>query len=136
MKQIYDDNFLLTRLFTKLETNKKQKLVITKTQTKKQNRKTFVTNFSAICQSLKRTDITVKNFIENAIERSTSIMENGSLVIPGKFEQAEIEKIFTDYVRSNVLCQEEKCLSGNTEIIKDSRVTYLVCKTCKSKKVI
>ena len=136
MEQLYDTEFLLERLFDKLESNKSQRFMAVKPISIKQNRKTHITNFDAFCKSIKRDPNTVKTYIEEQLAKDSSITLNGTLIINRIYHQHEIDKVFVSYIKTFVLCAESKCGSGNTEFIKENRITYLVCKVCNSKKAL
>lgn len=132
----YSDEFLLHRIFSKLEETKRKKLVVEKLIIEKKNGKTFVTNFLSFCESVKRDANSVQSYIENDLQIKTSLMENGTLIINKVYPAGDIEKTFERYARSYVICAEPKCGSGNTEIIKENRINYIYCHTCKSKKSV
>ena len=136
MEVLYDDSFLFERIFSKLQANKSQKLIVEKPATTKKNRKTFFTNFISFCDSIKRSQSAVETFIKNELQIETSVMENGTLCINKIYQQQDIEKVCKNYIKSYVLCSEQRCGSGNTEIKKEGRINYLVCNVCKSRKAI
>lgn len=136
MKQIYEDDFLLDRIFTKLKDNKTKKLVVTKPTIEKKNGKTYITNFTDVCNSIKRDLHDIKTYIETELQIETSIMENGTMLINKIYHQKDIEPLFSAYIKTFVICPEKNCGSGNTEIIKEHRIKFLVCNVCKSQKSI
>lgn len=133
---LYSDEFLLDRLYKKIEGKTSQKYIVTKPISEKKNRKTFIINFGAVCTSLRRELNALKTYIETELQIDTSIMENNVLVINKIYQQSDIEKVISRFIKTYVLCSEPKCGSGNTEIIKENRISYLVCKVCCSKKAI
>jgi len=133
---LYDDDFLIDRIFNKLQENKSQKLIVQKPETIRQNRKTFFTNFLLFCESIKRNHSAVESFIKNELQIEASIMENGALCMNKIYQQQDIEKVCKNYIKTYVICSEQKCGSGNTEIIKEGRINYLICKMCKSRKAL
>ena len=136
MTNEYSDEFLLNRIFSKLEETKRKKLIVEKLIIEKKNRKTFVTNFISFCDSTKRDSNSVKLYIETDLQIKTSLMENGTLIINKVYPIGDIEKVFERYAKTYVICAEPKCSSGNTEIIRQNRINYIFCHTCKSKKSI
>lgn len=136
MEQIYEDDYLLERLFDKLESNKSQKLVAVKPKSIKQNKKTHITNFVEFCKSINREPNSVKIYIDERLAKDSSISSTGVLIINKIYHQHEIDKDFMAYIKEYVLCPEIKCGSGNTNIIKENRITYLLCNSCHSKKAL
>ena len=136
MEVLYDDSFLLERIFSKLQENKSQKLIVEKPETTRQNRKTFFTNFTSFCDSVKRNHSAVEAFIKSELQVETSVMGNGILCINKIYQQQDIEKVCKNYIKSYVICSEQRCGSGNTEIIKEGRINFLVCNVCKSRKAV
>jgi translation initiation factor 2 subunit 2 len=136
MEKIYDEHYLLERLFEKLEQNKPQRLIAVKPKSEKINRKTHVTNFEIFCNSVKRDINSVKNYIDEQLDKNSSISSTGVLIIDRIYHQYEIDKVFMSYITSYVLCSEPKCGSGNTQLIKENRLTYLFCNTCNCKKAL
>ncbi len=78
----------------------------------------------------------VKSFIEKDLKIETSLNEDNVLIFEKEYQSIPIENAITKYVKKYVICLEPKCGSGDTEIIKENRITYLACKTCCSKKSI
>lgn len=62
--------------------------------------------------------------------------DRGSLIFDNRCNENEIKKHYIAYIKEFVMCKEGTCGSGSTEIVKDNRVIYLVCKSCNSKRAI
>lgn len=129
---LYSDDFLIKRLVSKMS-NSTQRFVVKNPQSKRLNRKTFFSNFESCCKHINRDSNLVKNYIDICFNVPSSVLKNGTLVIEKMYTQFEIEKVFEEYIKEYVLCPEEKCKSGNTEIIRDNKLTFLVCKVCHAK---
>ena len=137
MEVIYTDEYLLKRLFSKLNT-KSQKSSALRPDIERKNGKVIFINFSAFCDSIKRDQQVVKKFIETELKKDSSILPSGALIIDKSDKSTSDDammKMLTRYMEKYVLCQEKSC-KGNTEIVKDGRITYLICKQCHSKKAI
>ena len=50
------------------------------------------------------------------------------------YKSSQIINCITNYMKEYVLCG--LCKSGNTEILKIERITYISCDSCKSQKAI
>jgi len=138
MGVLYTDDFLLNRLFGKLDATNKAKAVLMP-QIDRKNRKTQFVNFAAFCGSIKRDEQTIKKFIEIELNTTSSILPSGGLLIDKMDKttsESEMQNILMRYMTEFILCHEKKCKSNNTKIVKDNRITYLVCNQCQSKKPI
>jgi translation initiation factor 2 beta subunit (eIF-2beta)/eIF-5 len=132
---LYDDDFMLSRLIQSIDREgHKFSPIIPVVQ--KKDRKTFIFNFETVCKYLKRDTLHIKIYLEKELEVESSINQAGALIITGMYDPKRIKKIIEQYVTTFVLCKEDKCRSGLTEIVKEDRHTYLVCSVCKSKNFI
>eukprot|EP00733_Pompholyxophrys_punicea_P002433 Pompholyxophrys_punicea_v1_NODE_1896_length_516_cov_1.253796.p1 type:complete len:141 gc:universal NODE_1896_length_516_cov_1.253796:37-459(+) len=140
MKELYTIDFLLDRLFEKLESDKKDSKKFTSKKPKIviQNRKTIITNFAELCNIFNRDMNTVKSYIDNELKVTSSIFgdENDMLQINNIYKPSHIEEVLMKYIKTHVVCSEPKCCSGNTEIIREDRLVFLKCNSCHSKKSI
>jgi translation initiation factor 2 subunit 2 len=137
MEEIYTTQFLLNRAFEKMENvGKKKKFSMKKPEVKKQNRKTYIKNFVTLCNSINRDINHVKTFMENELKVSSSINDDDMLMLNNIYHQGKIELVISKYAEKYIICSEPKCGSGNTEIIKENRISYLSCKSCFSKKAV
>ena len=138
MEVLYTDEYLLNRLFGKLDAPNKPKAVLMP-QIDRKNRKTQFVNFTAFCESIKRDEQTIKKFIEMELNTTSSVLPSGGLLIDRMDKtttEGEMQIMLMRYMTEFILCHEKKCKSNNTQIVKDGRITYLVCNQCCSKKPI
>lgn len=135
----YDTQFLLDRIYDRLEKNERfasrSKMALTKPVVSRANRKTFIANFAQICSKVNRTEQQVKNFFDDELRKKSSIDSNGVLVIQNSsFQQKDIQNVLVSYVKNYVICKE--CASNNTKLVKENRILFLDCDSCKSKKAV
>ena len=131
-----DENYLVNRAYNSLERlheNKKrpqfpQPDIITK------DRKTFFINFSQLCQSIDRTQDYLKRYIESQTNISTSILGDGGLKFDVQIKPPQIKTLITNFIKELIICKD--CKSCITKLEKDSRLTFLYCSNCNSKKSI
>jgi translation initiation factor 2 subunit 2 len=135
MEIIYNDEYLINRAFNKLSL-KVKKNNITKPKIEKKNGKTVISNFKKFCDSVKKDQLIVKKYMEDSLRVESNINLVGALIITKGPKPPEIYKTFGDYVKNYIMCQEPKCNSLDTEIIKIDRITFLACNICNSKKSI
>ncbi len=137
MEHIYETDFLVDRLFKKLEGKiNKKKFTLKRPEVCDINRKTYLKNFADLCKIMNREEMHFKNFIEKELNIASSINEDNILILDNKFLPQKVEEAVAKYAKNFVICLEPKCGSGDTEIVKDNRITYLVCHSCCSKKSI
>lgn len=138
---------LIDRAYDKLneinQINKKnkQKKSFVKPEIVNHNRKSYITNFTKFCDSINRDIESVKKFINKDMNTITSIMgdnimddETTGLKFNMTYKSSQIMNCITNYMKTYVLC--ELCKSGNTEILKIDRISYISCDSCKSRKAI
>jgi len=93
-----------------------------------ENRKTLITNFNAVCESIKRDPILVSNYIAKELNIETSITENGQLIMNNTYQKTDVDNLFKKYCSDYVKCKN--CNKLNTTIIKKNRIPYLNCNMC------
>ncbi len=134
---LYSDIFLLDR-FNEIKKDKKKATFFSPTIKREPKiRKTFIIDFNKFCSAIKREKNEIKLFIENETQYKTSCSGNDLIIDNANSNiEKQIRDILTKYIKTKVLCQESKCSSGNTEIIKENRIIYMICNTCKCKKAL
>lgn len=130
----YSNNFLIDRLYIELgnHQNSGKKLLLDKPEISSANKKTFIRNFKEICNKLNRKVNEVQDYFTKELATTISLNQDGVLIITGVYKQSGIIKILSTYIKNYVTCKE--CNSCDTEIIKESRITFLKCNKCLSKK--
>ena len=138
MTQLYETDFLMDRLFKELESKvgNKKKFSMKKPAVEKINRKTWITNFMELCSMLNREKSHFQNFIEKELNVESSLNESNMLILDKMFLPEKVYDVVNKYAKKYVVCKEPECKSGNTEIVKENRIQYLVCHSCKSRKAI
>jgi len=130
------DNIYLDRAYSQLELKNKNKKKPTFPQPNiiSKDRKTYFINFSELCESLNRTPEYVKKYLETETNISTSILGDGGLKFDVQIKPQQIKNIITTFIKNLVLCVD--CRSCITTLEKDTRILYLCCSSCNSKKSI
>lgn len=134
MEQI--DNTYLDRAYFQLEllNKNKKKPTFSPPNIISKDRKTFFINFSEICNSIDRTQEYVKKYIETETNISTSILGDGGLKFDVQFKPQQIKNIITTFIKELIICKD--CRSCITKLEKDTRILYMCCSNCNSKKSI
>lgn len=133
---VYEVDFLVDRLYAELDKNREStsKLILVRPDVLSMNRKTFIKNYREICRRLKREELEVQRFFEEELMKKTSIDSKGCLVVCGMFKAKGIQHILTNYIKQYILCKE--CNGTDTQLSKENRIVYMICKTCLSKKAL
>ncbi len=92
-----------------------------------QGHKTIVKQFSQAMKAVGRDEKQVLKFITKELGTAATINE-GRLVLNGKFFPDQINKMFTNYVKIFVLCPE--CGKPDTKSKDQSGVKMLKCEAC------
>lgn len=98
-----------------------------------ENRKTYIKNFSEMCEKISRDPELVKQYLAKNTNCSTSVCDEG-LKIDGRFQEAIIKKHVHNFIIEYVQCSN--CKSLLTRIDKINRIDYMKCSNCKSEKTI
>jgi translation initiation factor 2 subunit 2 len=140
--QTYTTSELINRAYFKLkELQKTTKKTFIKPEITFHNRKTYIINFIKYCESIDREPEKVKNFLEKDMGAMASIVsenslndEKSGLKFSSSFKNQIVMNSITNYMKEYVLCK--LCKSGDTEINKIDKITYLCCNNCKSNNAI
>uniref|UniRef100_A0AC34G5I6 Translation initiation factor IF2/IF5 domain-containing protein n=1 Tax=Panagrolaimus sp. ES5 TaxID=591445 RepID=A0AC34G5I6_9BILA len=95
------------------------------------SKRTAFTNYAEICKLLKRQPKHVLQFLLAELGTTGSIDGNQCLIVRGRFQQKQFEKVLREYIKEYVTCHT--CKSSDTDLIKDTRLYFLKCKTCGSR---
>ena len=120
---------MLERLYASLpeKTVSKERFEIPPLESNVQGKKTIIRNFSQVLRTIKREE---KHFYKYFTKETATAatMDEGKLILTGKFYPDAIGRIFNAYVKEYVLCHE--CSKPDTEIIERSGVKVLKCTAC------
>lgn len=97
-------------------------------------KKSSFANFIDICKSLHRQPKHVQAFLLAELGTSGSVDANNQLIIKGRFQQKQIESVLKKYIKEYVSCQT--CRSPETILQKDTRLFFLQCETCGSRRSV
>jgi translation initiation factor 2 beta subunit (eIF-2beta)/eIF-5 len=147
----YTEDFLIARICKNIDKTG-TKISITKPIIEKKDKKTLITNYQELCNSLcNKYDVydeekysimlnkkcqELKIYFENEMNLTSSILSSGILCIDYFHQNKDIIATLTNYINNYIICPEPKCKSGKTEIVKLGKLYFLTCKTCNAKKTI
>jgi len=92
-----------------------------------QGKKTFISNFSQALKTIGREERHFYKYITKETASGATI-EKGTLVLNGKFGAVQLDKLFTNYVKTYVLCPE--CGKPDTKISEQQGVKIMKCEAC------
>ena len=95
--------------------------------------RTIVTNFKEICDYMNRDPQHVLKFLSAELATAATI-EGGRIVFQGKFYEDALTKLLNRYVQDFLICPA--CTRPDTKIIKEGRISFLVCEACGAKSSI
>ncbi|KAJ1918877.1 Transcriptional regulator [Mycoemilia scoparia] len=132
---------LLGRLYAVLRENnpdligEKRKFTIVPPQMVRDgSKKSIFANTQDIANRLGRPLEHLIEFIFAELGTSGSKDKNGSLIIKGRFQQKQMETVLRKYIIEYVTCKT--CKSGDTELLKENRITYVKCRICGSSRSV
>ncbi len=109
---------------------RRERFEIPRVSIQREGARTILKNFSQIAKTLNRSEDHLHKYIVKSLG-TAGFIDNGRLVLQGKFTESELQKEIDDYVKLYVLCRE--CNSPDTEFIKEERVLMLRCLACGAK---
>jgi len=120
---------MLSRLYGSLpeKTTSKERFELPKLESNIQGKKTIIRNFSQALKSIKRDEKHFYKFLTRETATAATI-EDGKLVLNGKFYPDNIGRLFDNYLKEYVLCHE--CGKPDTDIIDRNSVKVLKCTAC------
>ncbi|MDK2795973.1 MAG: translation initiation factor 2 subunit 2 [Archaeoglobaceae archaeon] len=127
---------LLERALEKLSQRpvlRKERFEIPKVSVTREGVRTILRNLTQISKTLNRSEDHIYKYLVKSLG-TAGIIDNGRLILQGKFSEEEIQKEINEYVKLYVLCKE--CNSPDTELIKEERVTFLRCLACGAKQPV
>ena len=124
-----DYDSMLKRAYMSLpeRTQSKERFEMPVLDSSVQGKKTIIRNFSQAMKTVSRDE---KQFYKYLIKETatSATIEEGKLILTGKFFPDGINKLFSGYLKEYVLCHV--CKKPDTEIIDMSGVKVLKCTAC------
>lgn len=100
----------------------------------RKGKKTHVANFTTICDALKRSTEHLKQYINTEMNTDSSIDGTGCLIISGRLQSNQIEKLIFNYIITYVQCPVCKCM--DTYLEKGNRLQYIKCNRCTAQRTV
>jgi len=99
-----------------------------------QGNRTVISNFLQIAATLRREIGHLLKFVLKELATPGEIKKNGALILGTKVPASRINEKIRQYANEFVLCFE--CGKPDTQIVKESGLTYMKCAACGAKNVV
>jgi len=124
---------LLDKAYNKVklvETSNGERFEIPLIEGRVEGKTTIITNFSKICNYLRRKPEHLCKFLSKELA-TPSIIKGERLILNRKLPKSKIQDKLNLYVKEFVLCKE--CGKPDTEITKQDRMSFVHCLACGAK---
>jgi translation initiation factor 2 beta subunit (eIF-2beta)/eIF-5 len=95
------------------------------------SKRTMFLNFNELAQKIKRERGHIQEFICSELKTTSSIDDDGTMIIKGKFKDAVYITTVKKYLSLYVICKA--CKLFDTCLEKDNRILFVKCNRCGSK---
>jgi translation initiation factor 2 subunit 2 len=95
--------------------------------------RTIINNFKEISDSLDRDPQHLLKFLTREMATAATFHDNRA-IFQGKFRADSFERLLHRYMEGYVVCPV--CKRPDTKIVKEKRLTFLVCNACGAKSAI
>jgi translation initiation factor 2 subunit 2 len=112
---------------------RKERFEIPRVSVAKEGVRTILRNFSQIAKTLNRSEEHLYKYLVKSLG-TAGMIDNGRLILQGKFTEEELQKEINEYVKAYVICRE--CNAPDTELIKEDRVQFVRCMACGAKQPV
>jgi translation initiation factor 2 subunit 2 len=95
--------------------------------------RTIISNFKEIADALDRDPQHILKFLTREMATAATFHDSRA-IFQGKFQRESFERLLQRYLDSYVVCPV--CKRPDTRIIKEKRLSFLVCNACGAKSSI
>lgn len=92
--------------------------------------RTIVYNFKEVAEALNRDPQHLLKFLTREMATAAT-MQEARVIFQGKFSRETLERLIQRYMESFVTCPV--CKRPDTKIVKEKRLSFLVCEACGAK---
>ncbi|MBX5321107.1 MAG: translation initiation factor IF-2 subunit beta [Candidatus Bathyarchaeota archaeon] len=130
MKYGYEE--LLKRARSQLPeiASKRERLEIPRLHYSVVGMRTIIHNFREIAEVLNRDPQHILKFLTGELA-TAAIMQESRVIFQGKFPRETLERLLQRYMETFVTCPV--CKRPDTKIVKEKRLSFLVCAACGAK---
>jgi translation initiation factor 2 subunit 2 len=95
--------------------------------------RTIISNFNEVADVLNRDPQHILKFLTREMATAATFNDNRA-VFQGKFKRDSFERLLQRYMEAFVICPV--CKRPDTKIVKEKRLSFLVCNACGAKSSI
>lgn len=95
--------------------------------------RTIISNFKEVAEALDRDPQHILKFLTREMATAATFQDSRA-IFQGKFQRDSFERLLSRYMESYVVCPI--CKRPDTRVVKEKRVSYLVCNACGAKSPI
>lgn len=128
----YDYEALLKRARSQFPeiSSKRERLEIPKLHYSVIGMRTVIHNFNEIAEILNRNPQHILKFLTAELATAAATQESKA-IFQGKFPRETLERLIQRYMETFVVCPV--CKRPDTKIVKEKRLSFLVCEACGAK---
>ncbi|MEM3378619.1 MAG: translation initiation factor IF-2 subunit beta [Candidatus Bathyarchaeia archaeon] len=131
----YDYAELLKRAYAQTPevSTKRERLTLPRLAITTIGMRTIISNFKDVAEVLDRDPQHILKFLTRELATAATIQES-RVIFQGKFQQDSLERLLQRYMEIFVICPV--CRRPDTKIVKEKRLSFLVCNACGAKSSI
>lgn len=131
----YDYEKLLKRLRSQIPevASKRERLELPRLVHSVIGIRTIIHNFKELAEALNRDPRHLLKFLTREMATAATMQES-RVIFKGKFSRETFERLLQRYMEQFVICPV--CKSPDTKIVKEKRLSFLVCEACGAKSSI
>jgi translation initiation factor 2 subunit 2 len=133
MKYNYDE--LLKRACSEMPqvSEKRERLELPRLYITNVGMRTIITNFKEVADVLNRHPQHILKFLTREMATAATF-HDGRAIFQGRFRRDSFERLLQRYMESFVVCPV--CKRPDTKVVKEKRLSFLVCNACGAKSSI
>jgi len=112
---------------------KKERLELPRLYIQTIGMRTIISNFGEIADTLDRDPQHILKFLTREMATAATFHDNRA-IFQGKFQRESFERLLQRYMDAFVICPV--CKRPDTKLVKEKRLSFLVCNACGAKSAI
>jgi translation initiation factor 2 subunit 2 len=131
----FDYDELLKRACAQMPevSEKRERLELPQLYTTTVGMRTTISNFKEVADALDRDPQHILKFLTREMATAATFQDSRA-IFQGKFQRESFERLLQRYLESYVTCPV--CKRPDTRVIKEKRLSFLVCNACGAKSAI
>jgi translation initiation factor 2 subunit 2 len=131
----YEYEKLLKRALSQIPevTSKTERLELPRLQHIRIGMRTIISNFKEIADALNRKPQHILKYLSGEMATAGTI-QGSRVILQGKFSPETFERLLQRYMETYVVCPV--CKRPDTKIMREKRLSFLVCEACGAKSSI